>query len=161
MSFGIDFGSILGAFWRYFPCLFAIDFRMNFRWHFLQILVPIRGDTLRRFGVENRHFFDPVPRGVFLRVPWLTLGSLCLPLGSLRLPFRSPWLPFGSLLVPLGSLSDPFLSLRLALAPLRLRCPTFGPYACESFSKNMFLGTRDRESTADSRWHPRRSNLSF
>ena len=118
MSFGIAFGSILGAFWRHFPCLFAIDFRMNFRWHFLQILVPIRGGTLRRFGVENRHFFDPVPRGVFLRVPWLTLGSLCLPLGSLRLPFRSPWLPFGAIGLPVRSLFIPSACFGTASAPL-------------------------------------------
>ena len=34
MSFGIDFGSILGAFWLHFPCFFAIGFWMNFRSHF-------------------------------------------------------------------------------------------------------------------------------
>ncbi len=158
MSFGIAFGSILGALWRHFPCFFAIDFRMNFRWHFLQILVLIRGETLS--GRNSSLFRSCSAGGIFegplahfgLPLPpfWLPLAPFSLPLAPFWLPFGALWLPFRSLLVPLACFGTPS-------APLSY----FGPYACESFSKNMFLGTRDRESTADSRCHPRRSNLSF
>ena len=44
---------------------------------------------LRGVGPSFPHFFDPVPQGVFLDVPWLTL-----------VPF---WFPFGSLLAPCWS----------------------------------------------------------
>ena len=91
---------------------------------------PDSGCRFASVRVKIRNFFDPFPRGVFLKVPWLTLGSLCLPFGSLRLPFRSPWLPFGSLLASFGSLSahflapfgllwHPFGSVVLLLAPTR------------------------------------------
>ena len=35
MSFGIDFGSILGAFGRQFPYFFVLDFWLIYCWHFL------------------------------------------------------------------------------------------------------------------------------
>jgi hypothetical protein len=38
MSFGIDFRSILEAFWHHFLYFSVTDFSMNLRWHFLWIL---------------------------------------------------------------------------------------------------------------------------
>ena len=44
-------------------------------------------------GSQFPHFFDPVPKGVFLKVPWLILAPFLLDFGSF-------WLPFGTLLAP-------------------------------------------------------------
>ena len=114
---------------------------------------PPQGSLLTPRGLPLGSLWVPLPPF------WLPLAPFWLPLAPFWLPFGALWLPFGSLWLPLG----PFGSL---LAPLRLRFRTFGPSACEIFSKIVFLGTRDRQSTADSRWHPhqrnpRRSTSSF
>ena len=94
MSFGIDVGSMLVSLSHRNQCfgmtiLFydlgdrnVIDFDQ--KW--FPRIVP--GAPL------FRHFFDPVPQVVFLKVLWLTLIRF--------------WLPFGSMLIVLDTLLDQF-----------------------------------------------------
>ena len=110
MSFGIDFGSILGAFWHYFQCFSRSIFKLFFDYLFNGKWLP-KGF---HFSLMRRAFFAPfrelLRRRSFegpLAHFWLTFGSLLVPLGSLlahfwRLsaPFWLPLTPFGSLLAP-------------------------------------------------------------
>ena len=117
MSFGIGFGSLLGAFWCYFRCFSAIDFWRNCWLHFEWIWIkngsktgpksipgimenlyfsrnPPKIDFGMHFDRPLAHFGHPSGSDCFvLGSRWLTLSSDSLPSGILWLPFAPPRVP--------------------------------------------------------------------
>ena len=113
-----------------FHDFFGIDFRIDFFIDFWCKMAPkmVHFILMRRaFWLPFRDLFRRPIFWCILVAPWLTFGSLLVPVGSLLAPvgsllapagsllapFGSLWLPFGSLLVSLGSLLVPFPSLLL------------------------------------------------
>jgi hypothetical protein len=91
MSFGIDFGSILEAFLSLSSMLFRERFFIDFYMAFLPDLEPKSHQNHNTRASVSTHFFLPFsirPRkGVFVKVPWLTLA-----------PFGSIWFVSGTFL---------------------------------------------------------------
>ena len=118
MSFGIEFGSVLGAFWHYFQCFSRLIFEWFFDCIFNGKLLP-KWTVVTSRGAPFFHTFrDPALYVDFmldLVAPWLTFGtlgppsaSLLAPIGSLLTNFWHLLAPFWLPLAPFGSLLAPF-----------------------------------------------------
>jgi hypothetical protein len=95
MSFGIEFGSILGAFWDKCSCFFVIVFWMNIRCYFLQMFDQ-KGSQIILLELPVLSLFGPLSA----RAPFY---NSCTGLASILAHF---WLHLGRFGHPLDSMFD-------------------------------------------------------